>query len=82
MRLIIFASRAAVTVRSLGLCRCVSCYVYVCRLLLMVLSLSLSTGFYCRWKDQRWLGPERQFAKEVGPPGSRQPKSSWENNHS
>ena len=25
-------------------------------------------------------GPERPFAKDVPPPGSRRPKSSWENN--
>ena len=54
MLLIILASQAIVTVRGLGLCCCVSCDVSdVCRLLLMLLSLSLSAGFHCRWKDQR-----------------------------
>ena len=50
MHLIILASQSTVTVRGSGLC----CYVSdVCRLLLTLLSLSLSAEFHCRWKGQR-----------------------------
>ena len=51
-------------------------------LLLMFLSLSLSRrGFIVGGRIKCGWGPERQFAKEVRPPGFRRPKSSWENNH-
>ena len=60
MHLIILASQSTVTVRGLGLCCCVPCYVSdICQLWLRLLSLSLSAGFHCRWKDQRWLGSEK-----------------------
>ena len=36
----------------------------VCRLLLMRLSLSLSAGFHCRWKDQGWLGTGKIVCKK------------------
>ena len=82
MHLIILVSQVTVTIRGLGLCCCVSCYVCdVCRLLLMLLSLS-QWGFIVGGRIKGGRGPERQFAKEVQPPGSRQPESSWENNNS
>ena len=79
MHLIILVSQVTVTIR--GLCCCVFCYVCdVCRLLLMLLSLS-QWGFIVGGRIKGGWGPERQFAK-VQPPGSRQPESSWENNKS
>ena len=82
MHLIILASQATVTVRGFGLCSCVSCYVCdICRLLSMLLSLSLSEGFIVGGRIKGGWGPERQFAKEAGLPGSRRPKSSWKNSH-
>ena len=66
MHLIILASQATVTVRGLGLYSCISCYVCdVCRLLLMLLSLSLSAEFHCRWKNQRWLGSGKIVCKSI-----------------
>ena len=46
----------------------------------MLLSLSLSVWFHVGGRIKCGRGPERQFAKAVRSPGSRRPKSSWENN--
>ena len=77
MHLIILASQATVAVRGLGLYCCAPCYVCdVCRCSFLFLT---RPGFIVGGKTEGGWGPDRQFAKEVRPPGSRQPKSSWKN---